>query len=48
MFCDIRVGTHASMCLPPIFDIHHRAPRQHAFQDMEIFLGIDMLVGLEM
>ena len=48
MFCDIRVGIHASMCLPPIFDIHHRAPSQHAFQDMEHMLDSDMLAGLEM
>ena len=48
MFCDIRAGTHASMCPPRIFDIHRRAPRHHAFQDMEHFWGIDMLVRLEM
>ena len=47
MFSDIRVGIHASMCPPRIFDIRRRGSPRHAFQEMERFLGIDMLVRLE-
>ena len=47
MFSDIRVGIRVSMCPPRIFDIRRHGSPQYAFHDVERFLGIDMLVWLE-